>query len=164
MSTLVWNTSFIAGLIPVLIQSHLVYQIIAAFQAAYVGHRLLVECQEKSSWNVNCLRFHEMSSKNISWQNTTQVSRQMEDNKNILVGSLWAGLGYPPFYKCSFPRNMLWRTQSLIRYIWLPLLISNIRDEAILGAQTRLSGSMSPDLLVCKGFPNVQYALTPFNL
>ena len=47
MSTLVWNTSFIAVLIPVLIQSHLVYQIIAAFQAAYVGHRLLVECQEK---------------------------------------------------------------------------------------------------------------------
>ena len=86
MSTLVWNTSFIVVLIPVLIQSHLVYQIIAAFQAAYVGHRLLVECQEKNSWNVNCLRFHEMSSKNISWQNTAQVSRQMEDNKNILVG------------------------------------------------------------------------------
>ena len=47
MSTLVWNTSFIAVLIPVLIQSHLVYQIIAAFQPAYVGHRLLVECQGK---------------------------------------------------------------------------------------------------------------------
>ena len=46
---------------PVLIQSHLAYQIIRAFQAAYVGHRLLVECREKSSRNVNCLRFHEMS-------------------------------------------------------------------------------------------------------
>ena len=66
MSTLVWNTSFIAVLIPVLIQSHLAYQIIWAFQAANVGHRLVVECREKSSRNVNCLPFHEMSLKNVS--------------------------------------------------------------------------------------------------
>ena len=69
---------------PVLIQSHLAYQIIRAFQAAYVGHRLQVECREKSSRNVNCLRFHEMSFKQdqkwsidaisfYGWQQTQQI-------------------------------------------------------------------------------------------
>ena len=82
MSTLVWNTSFIAALIPVLIQSHLSYQIIWAFQSAHEDTAQTMPGEKKAleMWIV-CVssKWVQISAR----QNTTQVSRPVRIIKYI---------------------------------------------------------------------------------